>query len=290
MLQEHPDACQGTSASPDLAARAFAPAAQVIVVSSVMFTFISYWRTAAVVLCDLASTAYYIGGIVEQPIGKAAPWFILAVMLFSYAVRCVYIESCSLFVRGGVYRVVKEAMGGFLAKLAVSALMFDYILTGPISGVSAGQYIIGLLAGGSRDTGSAADRRRRPTARQELGLGRASPSPITLYFCRQNLIGIHESSDKALKIMIATTVMARHHDRSGAADHAGRQGPGTPSCPPADARPASKKVELDPDRPSSSPKINPLDRRAGRPARLPRTAIAPATCACSRCEHVRRAG
>ena len=118
---------------------------QVIIVSSVMFTFISYWRTAAVVLCDLASTAYYIGGIVEQAIGPAAPWFILAVMLFSYAVRSVYIESCSLFVRGGVYRVVKEAMGGFLAKLSVSALMFDYILTGPISGVSAGQYIMGLL-------------------------------------------------------------------------------------------------------------------------------------------------
>ena len=30
---------------------------------------------------------------------------------------------------------------------------------------------------------------------------------ITLYFFRQNLIGIHESSSKALKIMIATTVM-----------------------------------------------------------------------------------
>src|SRR5271166_552164 len=118
--------------------------AQVIVVSSVMFTFISYWRTAAVVLCDLASAAYYIGGIVEQAIGPAAPWFILAVMLFSYAVRSVYLESCSLFVRGGVYRVVKEAMGGFLAKLSVSALMFDYVLTGPISGVSAGQYLIGL--------------------------------------------------------------------------------------------------------------------------------------------------
>ena len=118
---------------------------EVIVVSSVMFTFISYWRTAAVVLCDLASTAYYIGGIVESAIGPAAPWFILAVMLFSYAVRSIYIESCSLFVRGGVYRVVKEAMGGFLAKLSVSALMFDYILTGPISGMSAGQYIMGLL-------------------------------------------------------------------------------------------------------------------------------------------------
>src|SRR3974377_2160912 len=119
--------------------------AQVVIVSSVMFTFISYWRTAAVVLCDLASTAYYIGGIVEGAIGRAAPWFILAVMLFSYAVRSIYIESCSLFVRGGVYRVVKQAMGGFLAKLAVSALMFDYVLTGPTSGVSAGQYIMGLV-------------------------------------------------------------------------------------------------------------------------------------------------
>src|SRR6201998_3008499 len=124
--------------------RSLMRAAQVIVVSSVMFTFISYWRTAAVVLCDLASTAYYIGGIVETAIGPAAPWFILAVMVFSYAVRWVYIESCTLFVRGGVYRVVREALGRFLAKIAVSALMFDYILTGPISGVTAGQYLIGL--------------------------------------------------------------------------------------------------------------------------------------------------
>src|SRR5947208_12762413 len=123
--------------------RRLARATQVIVVGSVMFTFISYWRTAAVVLCDLASTAYYIGGIVEQQIGKAAPWFILAVLFFSYAVRSVYIESCSLFIRGGVYRVVREALGAFFAKLAVSALIFDYILTGPISGVSAGQYIMG---------------------------------------------------------------------------------------------------------------------------------------------------
>ena len=41
-------------------------------------------------------------GIVESPIGRAAPWFILLVMLFSYAVRSVYSESCSMFVRGGV--------------------------------------------------------------------------------------------------------------------------------------------------------------------------------------------
>jgi amino acid transporter len=181
--------------------------AQVIVVSSVMFTFISYWRTAAVVLCDLASTAYYIGGIVEQAIGPAAPWFILAVMLFSYAVRSVYLESCSLFVRGGVYRVVKEAMGGFLAKLSVSALMFDYILTGPISGVSAGAYLAGLIL----DTLSQISGQKMDQDQRTLWMAVISVTfavAVTLYFFWQNLKGIHESSDKALKIMVATTIMA----------------------------------------------------------------------------------
>ena len=100
----------------------------VLVVSSVALAFISFWRAAAIVLCDLASTAYYIGGISEQAIGKAAPWFIFGVMLFSYAVRAVYVESCTMFTRGGVYKVVKGAIGGNLAKLSVSALMFDYVL------------------------------------------------------------------------------------------------------------------------------------------------------------------
>jgi amino acid transporter/nucleotide-binding universal stress UspA family protein len=172
---------------------------QVLVVTSVMFTFISYWRTAAIVLCDLASTAYYIGGIVESQIGKAAPWFILAVMVFSYFVRMVYIESCSMFVRGGVYRIVKEAIGIGPAKLAVSALMFDYILTGPISGVTAGQYVIGLLADLLGVTVN--------VTVMELGSA-AVAIAVTLYFWRVNTKGIHESSDKALKIMGATTVMA----------------------------------------------------------------------------------
>src|SRR5438477_12968731 len=118
---------------------------RIVVASSVMLTFISFWRAAAIVLNDLGSSAFYAGGIAEEAVGKAAPWFILGVMLFSFAVRAVYVESCSMFVRGGVYRVVKEALGGALAKISVSMLIFDYILTGPISGVSAGQYIAGLI-------------------------------------------------------------------------------------------------------------------------------------------------
>src|ERR1035441_10104033 len=96
---------------------------KVVVATTVMLSFISFWRAAAIVLSDLASSAYYVGGIAEHAIGKAAPWFILAIMLFSSAVRAIYIESCSMFVRGGVYKVVHEAMGGTLAKFSVSALM-----------------------------------------------------------------------------------------------------------------------------------------------------------------------
>src|SRR3982750_3937876 len=72
-----------------------------VVVSSVALSFISFWRAAAIVLNDMASTVYYIGGISEQAVGKAAPWFVLGVMLFAYAVRAVYVESCTMFTRGG---------------------------------------------------------------------------------------------------------------------------------------------------------------------------------------------
>src|SRR5260370_13251768 len=119
--------------------------AKVVVATSVAVAFISFWRGAAIVLSDLASSMFYAGGIAEAMIGKPAAWFIVAVMLFSFAVRSVYMESCSMFVRGGVYRVVKEALGGTLAKLSVSALMFDYILPGPMSRVSAAQNLLGPL-------------------------------------------------------------------------------------------------------------------------------------------------
>ena len=179
-------------------------AVKVVVATSVMLTFISFWRAAAIVLCDLGSSAFYVGGIAEQAIGRAAPWFILGVMCFSYAVRAIYIESCAMFTRGGVYRVVKEALGGTIAKLSVSALMFDYILTGPISGVSAGQYIAGLTAQTLTYFGWA----WQPSKEAVNLLAAAIASLITIYFWWRNTKGIHESSDDALRIMRVTTAMA----------------------------------------------------------------------------------
>ena len=79
------------------------PGAKVVVATTVALAFISFWRAAAIVLSDLASSAFYAGGIAEHAIGRSAPWFVLGVMLFSFAVRSVYLESSSMFVRGGVY-------------------------------------------------------------------------------------------------------------------------------------------------------------------------------------------
>ena len=176
---------------------------KVVVATTAMLSFISFWRAAAIVLNDLGSSAYYAGGIAEQAMGHAAPWFILGVMLFSYAVRAVYIESCAMFTRGGVYRVVKEAMGGTLAKLSVSALMFDYILTGPISGVSAGQYVVKLAA----QTATYFGFLWQPSKATVNLLATGLAVLITLYFWRRNTKGIHESSADALRIMFVTTTM-----------------------------------------------------------------------------------
>jgi amino acid transporter len=91
-------------------------------------------------------------------------------------------------------------MGSTLAKFSVSALMFDYILTGPISGVSAGLYLTGLInellaAGGAH------------LALPMNATAAFFAIVVTIYFWWENIKGIPESSEKALRIMYVTTVM-----------------------------------------------------------------------------------
>ena len=174
--------------------------ARVLIASSAMLAFISFWRVAAIVLNDMGSSAFYAGAIAEHFVGKPAPWFVLAIMLLAGTVAALYIESCGMFVRGGVYRVVKEAMGSTLAKFSVSALMFDYILTGPISGVSAGLYLVGLL--------NELLQHSQSHVAIPMNAGAAFFAVlVTLYFWWENIKGIPESSEKALRIMYVTTVM-----------------------------------------------------------------------------------
>src|SRR6266704_887625 len=144
-----------------------AGAQRVLIASTAMLAFISFWRAAAIVLNDMGSSAFYAGAIAEHFVGKAGPWFILAIMCLAYAVRAVYIESCSMFVRGGV---------------------------------SAGLYLVGLL------------NELQHYAHYQFVLpvnasAAAFAILVTIYFWWENVKGIPESSEKALRIMYVTTVM-----------------------------------------------------------------------------------
>src|ERR1035437_2228966 len=171
---------------------------KVVVATTVALSFISFWRGASIVLSDLASSMFYAGGAAEAAVGKAAPWFVLAVMRLCFAVRSVYLESCSMYVRGGVYVVVHDSMGPVMAKLSVSALLFDYILTGPISVVSAGHYLGALL--------NEISGRLHQSYHLNVNLFAAGAGiSITLYFWWQNIKGVHTSSGKTLRIMQINT-------------------------------------------------------------------------------------
>lgn len=185
----------------ELAKTKAAATVKVVVATTVALSFISYWRGAAIILSDLASSMFYAGGIAEQAIGPSAAWYVLIVMLFSFAVKAVYTESCGMYVRGGVYVVVRDSMGPIMARLSVSSLVFDYVLTGPISVVSAGTYLAVLL---NELTGFA---HHRGLAVNPQLFAVLFGTAVTLYFWWSNIKGIHESSGQALRIMQITTVM-----------------------------------------------------------------------------------
>ena len=72
--------------------------------------------------------------------------------------------------------------------------MFDYVLTGPISGVAAGQYLAGLINELLAYAHSTVTVPAGATAAFFAVL-------VTMYFWWENIKGIPESSHKALKIM-----------------------------------------------------------------------------------------
>jgi len=173
---------------------------RIFALSTAVLSFISFWRAASIVITDFGSSAYYAGGIAARAYGPAFPYFILMVMILAGFLLMAYIESSSLFTRGGVYVVVKNAFGRTLAKLGVSSLVFDYLLTGPVSAVSAGLYIAYLLEV------------ILPYFKISIEL---SPRFIAVifsliiifYFWWENIKGVRESSSKNVKIVVFTSVV-----------------------------------------------------------------------------------
>jgi len=192
-----------SNGSPDQpVTRSVGRAAQVVVVSSVMFTFISFWRTAAVVLCDMSSTVYYVGAIVEDAIGKAAPCFILAVLLFSYGMRAVYIEAARYSCAAAFIALSKKRWRFWAKRLCrrCCSTMCSPVRLAVYLRVS----ICRLILKWPRIWDCRWRRNARRHQKRRLCFHCLRGHSL---FLAQNLIGIHESSSKALKIMMATTVM-----------------------------------------------------------------------------------
>ena len=78
------------------------------------------------------------------------------------------------------------------------------MLTGPISAVSAGQYLAGLISDLSWDASTTRCNGATPRINY---FAAAFGVLVTGYFWWKNIQGIHESSEKALRIMQITTVM-----------------------------------------------------------------------------------
>ena len=166
----------------------------VVVISTAMLTFITFWKAAAIVLCDFGSSAFYAGGIAYKAFGPAFPWYIMAVSLFSGLLLMMYLESCSMFTRSGVFPVVSAGLGEKAAQLAASALLFDMALTGPISGLSAGNYLIGLV--NSTLTTFGINFAFNPEM-----FSMVFAAAVVIYFWYQNVKGIEDSSEKSAKII-----------------------------------------------------------------------------------------
>ena len=166
----------------------------VVVMTTAMLTFITFWKAAAIVLCDFGSSAFYAGSIAMKAIGPAFPWYILAIMIFAGPILLMYMDACSMFTRGGIFPVVKAGLGENAAKLATAAILFDFLLTGPISGISAGQYIVGFI-------NSILEFINVDTALTGDGFSILFAIAVTIYFWYQNIKGIEDSSEKSSHII-----------------------------------------------------------------------------------------
>jgi amino acid transporter len=103
--------------------------------------------------------------------------------------------------RGGVYVVVRDAMGRLSHGSRYLRFLFDYILTGPISAVSAGQYL-GRLLNDASDHFAGGSLHAPPNL-----FAVVFAVSVTVYFWWCNIKGPAESSHKALQIMKIMTFM-----------------------------------------------------------------------------------
>ena len=117
----------------------------IVLATTSLLSLLSSQRALVLVLLELGGAAFFASGVAERAVGPSAPWVILAVVLLGILLRAVDLENCGLFIPGGVYGTVKEALGKPAAKVAASALLVQHFVLGALAAVAAGHYAAVLV-------------------------------------------------------------------------------------------------------------------------------------------------
>src|SRR5512138_273659 len=94
--------------------------------------------SSALAIVELGTVGVFAAGVASGVAGDAAPWYALAAVLLGLAIRAVDLESCALFLPGGLYGTAREAFGDRASTLAASTLLVDYAIAGALAASAAG--------------------------------------------------------------------------------------------------------------------------------------------------------
>src|SRR5580765_4281168 len=117
---------------------------RVVLATRTLLAFTPTWRAAAVAVSEIGCVAFFASGVAEAAIGPAAPWYVLAAVLIGVFVRAIDVEARALFLRGGLYGLVRHALGELPGTVAASAWLLERILLGPLAAAVAGRYIVAV--------------------------------------------------------------------------------------------------------------------------------------------------
>jgi magnesium transporter len=117
----------------------------IVLTASALLSFASAYRAAALALPDLGFAAFFIVAQLRTGVGAAAPWFVLAAVLVSIAIRRLDLESWALFIPGGLTGRVDAAFGARAATAAASVVIVERILLAALACVVFGHYAASLL-------------------------------------------------------------------------------------------------------------------------------------------------
>ena len=114
---------------------------RVVLATTTLIAFVSSWRAAALTLVEIGGVAFFASGAAERALGEGAAWFVLFAVLAGIVLRAIDLESCALFLPGGLYGTVREALGTRAARVAAAAQLVDHLLLGALAAVVAGHYV-----------------------------------------------------------------------------------------------------------------------------------------------------